>query len=170
MKVGEHDELVSKPKPLTYKADDLVSEAVAKMAEMNYGSVIIVGDDGRIRGIVTERDILKRLVNEGRNARETRLSEIMTENVQVAHVDDDLIDWMQKMSSERFRRLPVVDDDNKPIAILTQTDLLAYSWPELLSQAKEIAKLSLRRNYNIVGIIGAIVLYTVALVVILRSV
>lgn len=163
MRIQDRQELATKPKPLTFKADQLVLDAVAKMSEMNYGSVVIVGDDGRIDGIVTERDILKRLVNEGRDAKSTRLAEIMTRDVQVAHVEDDLIEWMQKMSEGRFRRLPVVDDDNHPIAILTQTDLIAYSWPELLSQAGEIAKLTLRRNYNIIAIIAAFVLYTVAL-------
>jgi signal-transduction protein with cAMP-binding, CBS, and nucleotidyltransferase domain len=137
------------------------------MSELNYGSVIIVEDNGRIGGIVTERDVLKRLVNEGREAKSTRLSEIMTKDIQVAHVEDDLIEWMQKMSEGRFRRLPVVDNDNRPIAILTQTDLIAYSWPQLLSQASEIAKLTLRRNYNIFAILGAFVLYTVVILFII---
>ena len=167
MKIQDRQELLSKPKPLTFKSDQLVSDAVAKMSELNYGSVIIVEDDGRIGGIVTERDILKRLVNEGREASSTRLSEIMTKNIQVAHVEDDLIEWMQKMSEGRFRRLPVVDNDNRPIAILTQTDLMAYSWQQLLSQASEIAKLTLRRNYNIFAILGAFVLYTVVILFII---
>ncbi len=167
MKIQDRQELLTKPKPLTFKADQLVSDAVAKMSELNYGSVIIVEDDGRIGGIVTERDILKRLVNEGREASSTRLSEIMTKNIQVAHVEDDLIEWMQKMSEGRFRRLPVVDNDNRPIAILTQTDLMAYSWQQLLSQASEIAKLTLRRNYNIFAILGAFVLYTVVILFII---
>ncbi|MGF1620518.1 MAG: cyclic nucleotide-binding/CBS domain-containing protein [Rhodomicrobiaceae bacterium] len=167
MKIQDRQELLTKPKPLTFKADQLVSDAVAKMSELNYGSVIIVEDDGRIDGIVTERDVLKRLVNEGRDAKSTRLSEIMTTNIQVAHVEDDLIEWMQKMSEGRFRRLPVVDNDNRPIAILTQTDLMAYSWQQLLSQASEIAKLTLRRNYNIFAILGAFVLYTVVILFII---
>lgn len=170
VKIKDRPELVTKPKPLTFRADQPVSEAVAKMSELNYGSVIIAGDDGRIAGIVTERDILKRLVNEGRDARTTPLGEIMTRELRVAHVEDDLIDWMRTMSSERFRRLPVVDDDNRPIAILTQTDLVAYSWPELLSQAAQIAALTVRRNYNIFIILGGIILYTVFLVFILRAI
>jgi len=152
VKIKDRPELTNKPAPLTFSASQRVSEAVAKMSDLNYGSVIIVGDDGRISGIVTERDILKRLVNEGRDARETPLSDIMTRDVKVAHVEDDLIEWMQRMSDERFRRLPVVDDDNRPVAILTQTDLLAYSWPQLLSQTAEITKLTIRRNYNIFAI------------------
>jgi CBS domain-containing protein len=167
LKIQDRQELLNKPKPLTFKADQLVSDAVAKMSELNYGSVIIVEDDGRIGGIVTERDVLKRLVNEGREAKSTHLSEIMTKNIQVAHVEDDLIEWMQKMSEGRFRRLPVVDNDNRPIAILTQTDLMAYSWQQLLSQAGEIAKLTLRRNYNIFAILGAFVLYTVVILFII---
>ncbi len=119
---------------------------------------------------MTERDILKRLVNEGRDASATTLSEIMTQKVQVAHIEDDLIEWMEKMSTERFRRLPVVDNDNRPIAILTQTDLLAYSWPQLLSQAGEITKLTVQRNRNLFIVIGGILLYTIFLVVILRAI
>lgn len=48
MKIQDRQELLTKPKPLTFKADQLVSDAVAKMSELNYGSVIIVEDDGRI--------------------------------------------------------------------------------------------------------------------------
>lgn len=170
MRIKDRPELATKAKPLTFRADQPVSEAVAKMSELNYGSVVITGADGRITGIVTERDILKRLVNEGRDAATTRLADIMTSNVQVAHVEDDLVDWMRRMSNERFRRLPVVDENNCPIAILTQTDLLAYSWPELLSQAKQIASLTVRRNSNIFIIFGGILLYTLFLIFILRVV
>ncbi|NJM33926.1 MAG: CBS domain-containing protein [Rhodomicrobium sp.] len=169
MRIKDRPELTTKPKPLTFKEDQLVSDAVAKMSEMNYGSVVIVGEDNRIAGIVTERDILKRLVNEGRDARTTPLSDIMTREVKVAHVEDDLVDWMRVMSTDRFRRLPVVDDDNHPIAILTQTDLIAYSWPELMSQAAQIASLTVRRNYNLFIILGGILLYTLFLVFILRA-
>ncbi len=170
MKIKDRKELTTKPKPLTFSPDQLVSEAVAKMSEFNYGSVVIVDPDGRIRGIVTERDILKRLVNQGKSAAETRLSDIMTEKVQVAHVNDELIEWMEKMSNDRFRRLPVVDDDNRPIAILTQTDLIAYSWPELLSQTALIAKLTVRRNFNILIILSGILIYTIFIVLILRAI
>jgi CBS domain-containing protein len=164
VQIKDRPELTSKAKPLTFRAEQLVSEAVAKMSEMNYGSVVIVNDDGTIAGIVTERDILKRLVNEGRDARTTTLSEIMTRKIRVAHMEDDLVDWMRIMSTERFRRLPVVDDQNRPIAILTQTDLVAFSWPELLSQASQIAALTVRRNYNLVAIIGGILAYTLFII------
>jgi CBS domain-containing protein len=164
MKIKDWPELGTKAKPLTFRAGQLVSEAVAKMAELNYGSVIIVNEDGTLAGIVTERDILKRLVNEGRDARQTALSDIMTRKLRVARLDDDIIDWMRTMSTERFRRLPVVDEANRPIAILTQTDFVAYSWPELLSQAGQIAALTLKRNYNLIALIGGIAVYTLFVV------
>jgi CBS domain-containing protein len=164
VQIKDRPELTSKGKPLTFRAEQLVSEAVAKMSEMNYGSVLITNDDGTIAGIVTERDILKRLVNEARDARTTQLSEIMSREMRVAHMEDDIVDWMRVMSTERFRRLPVVDDNNRPIAILTQTDFVAYTWPELLSQASQIASLTVRRNYNLVAIIGGILVYTLFIV------
>ena len=50
-----------------------------------------------------------------------------------------LLDWMRIMSNERFRRLPVVDDEGRIKAVFTQGDFVSYTWPDLIYQMKSLA-------------------------------
>lgn len=158
-----------KPEPFTVTADQKVSDAVSKMSELNYGSAVVVDADRKVVGILTERDIVKRLVDEGRDANQTPVSSIMTADPSVARETDEIEQWMRTLSHKRFRRVPVVDGDNRIKAVLTQTDLVAYSWPILMEQAKELAEISARRNYVLLLIGGGILIYAIAMVVIAQS-
>ena len=83
------------------------------MSEKNYGSVVIVDNQNKVIGICTERDILKKLVNQKLNAERTKLEKIMTANPRVGKEDDEVLSWLRTMSNDRFRRLPVVDNQGK---------------------------------------------------------
>ena len=169
MKISDRPEFASKPKPLTFTADRSVAEAVAQMSARGFGSVMVVDADGRLEGVVTERDVLTRLVNDGRDAKTTTLSEIMTANPRSARQDEDYRDWLRIMSNERFRRLPVVDDDNRVLAVMTQGDFVSYSWPDLLYQTGEAAKATLSRNSQIAIVVAGVMVYTLIMVLVLRS-
>lgn len=170
MKISDRPEFESKPKPLTMASDVTVAEAVRKMSELNYGSVMIVDGDGRLEGVATERDVMKKLVNVGLDATKTKLSEIMTASPRAAHAEDDYRDWLRIMSNERFRRLPIVDDDNRVLAVMTQGDFVSYSWPDLIYKTTEAAKSTLSRNSQIAIIAGGIMAYTLIMIVVLGSV
>ena len=128
LRLRDRPEFDRKDPPLTMRGEGLVKDAVAEMAAKNFGSVMIVDADGKVEGVVTERDILKRLVNENKDPAKTKLSEIMTKNPRTARADDDMLEWLRMMSNERFRRLPVVDDDGKLLTVLTQGDFVSYTW------------------------------------------
>jgi len=170
MKIRDRLEFATKPEPLTFSPATLVSEAVAKMAEMDYGSVVVVDEHRRVLGMVTERDILKRIVDRGRDPKETKLSEIMTQNPRVARADDNLLDWLAIMSNERFRRLPIVDEDGRVISIMTQGDFVSYTWPDLLQNAKRLTSATVSNNYQIMLVLGGVLLYSVALIVVLQAI
>jgi len=170
MKIRDRLEFATKPEPLTFSPATLVSEAVAKMAEMDYGSVVVVDEHRRVLGMVTERDILKRLVDRGLDPKETKLSEIMTQNPRVARADDNLLDWLAIMSNERFRRLPIVDEDGRVISIMTQGDFVSYTWPDLLQNAKRLTSATVSNNYQIMLVLGGVLLYSVALIVVLQAI
>lgn len=167
MRIIDRPEFAGKPKPLTTTPDATVSSAVAEMARKNYGSVVVVDGDSKVQGIVTERDILRRLVNENRDPGTTKVSEIMTENPRLAKADDEITDWLQIMSNERFRRIPIVDENDRLVSIMTQGDFVSYTWPDLVHQAKELAKATVSSNYQIFLIAGGIAVYTLALALIL---
>ena len=106
----DRPEFKTKPVPITFLKKDKVFQAIEIMSEKNYGSVVIVDDKDKVIGIVTERDIVKKLVKNNMSSKTTKLEEIMTPNPRVANENDDVLDWLRIMSNDRFRRLPVVDE------------------------------------------------------------
>ena len=165
----DRPEFKSKPKPVTFLADNRVSDAVTVMAEKNYGSVIIVDKQEKVIGVVTERDIVKKLVNVGLSAKNTKLEKIMTRNPRVAHENDNVIDWLRIMSNDRFRRLPVVDEKNKIKVIFTQGDFVSYTWPDLIYQASQMAKSSFMRGFSINSLLFFMLVYAVAIFATIRA-
>src|SRR5690606_29273702 len=85
--------------------------------------IVPVCQDGRILGVVTDRDLAVRFLAEGGDPDRVPVSEIMTGDVQVAMPDDLLVDAIRVMGEEHVRRLPVVDRDDRIIGILSMTDV-----------------------------------------------
>lgn len=168
MRLRDRPEFAQKPKPLTFRRDATVAEAVAKMSEFDFGSVIITDEAEKVEGVFTERDVMKRLVNQGRDPKTTTLGDVMTSNPRVARADDDLLDWLRIMSNERFRRLPVVDEEGRILAVMTQGDFVSYTWPDLIYQGRQIMKASLAKNYHLFLIGGGIMIYSVIMILLLR--
>ena len=134
------------------------------MAENNYGSVVIVDKNQKVIGIVTERDIVKKIVQKGLSAKSTSLEKIMTANPRVANENDDIVDWLRIMSNDRFRRLPVVDSDGKIKVIFTQGDFVSYTWPDLIFQASQMAKASFLKGFSVYGLIIMLLIYTIVII------
>lgn len=87
--------------------DATAREAVLTMRERQVGAVMIV-EHGRLLGIVTERDLVFRLLAEDRDPHATRLEEIMTPNPQTISPDDSALTALDLMQRGRYRHLPVV--------------------------------------------------------------
>jgi CBS domain-containing protein len=169
MKLKDRPEFSNKPKPLTTTPDTTVSTAVGQMAALNYGSIMVNDTAGKLVGIVTERDILRRVVNEGRDPNTTLVEDVMTRDPRVAQEDDDVTDWLRIMSNDRFRRLPVVDSEGRVQVVFTQGDFVSYTWPDLIYQATELAKASILDRFPILLIGGGIAIYTIIMALIFGS-
>lgn len=152
MKISDLVELTSKSAPLTCGPDTIVQDAVMLMAEKNFGSIIITDADNCVIGVMTERDIFRRVIGEERDPKASRVSDVMTTEVRLARMNDNVIDWMQVMSNERFRRLPIVDDEKRLRAVLSQGDFVAYSWPQMISQLSLMTKATLAPAFNPIAI------------------
>ena len=168
-KLKDRPEYKSKPQPITFKKTDTVAKAVKTMSEKNYGSVVIVDNQNKVIGICTERDILKKLVNQNLNAEKTKLEKIMTPNPRVGKEDDEVLSWLRTMSNDRFRRLPVVDNQGKIKAIFTQGDFVSYTWPDLIFQASQLAKASFMKGFSINTLLLFMIVYGVALVAAMKA-
>jgi len=165
----DRPEFKTKPKPIVFLKNDLVSKAVEVMSEKNYGSVIIVDKDKKVIGIVTERDIVKKLVRKSLSPNTTKLEEIMTENPRVANENDSVLDWLRIMSNDRFRRLPVIDKSGRIKVIFTQGDFVSYTWPDLIFQAKQMVKASFMSGFSVYGLITMIFVYTIAMIAAVKT-
>ena len=163
-RLKDRPEFYNKPKPITFLKTDKVHKAVSIMAENNYGSVVIVDKNQKVIGIVTERDIVKKIVQKGLSAKTTVLEKIMTTNPRVANENDDIVDWLRIMSNDRFRRLPVVDSEGKIKVIFTQGDFVSYTWPDLIFQASQMAKASFLKGFSVYGLIIMILIYTIVII------
>lgn len=156
MKIKDKPDFNTKPKPVTFSPDDLVQSALDVMCKKNIGSIIVINSDETIAGIVTERDMMKRVLGKKRDPEKTKLSEIMSTNIRAANEDDDLVDWMHTMSNERFRHLPIVDSQGRLINMMSQGDFMAYTWPDLYEKIKQDLKGRLGRAFQIGLIVLAI--------------
>lgn len=89
---------------------DSVADAVKLLNEKNIGAVVVRDGGGAAVGILSERDVVRRLGQEGAGALNMRVSDCMTENPFTCSPDDTLDDLMSKMTDKRIRHLPVTSN------------------------------------------------------------
>lgn len=94
----------------TIGRDATVLDALNLLADKNVGAVVVV-DEGRVCGILSERDYARKIRLLDRDSKETRVAEIMTPNVRTVTRDQDVSDCMAMMTDYHIRHLPVVEDD-----------------------------------------------------------
>jgi CBS domain-containing protein len=114
--------------PRTVEAGDSVAEAARQMRDGDFGSVLVL-DNGRVDGIVTDRDIAVRAVAEGRDPESTQVSEIYSTGVATVEPSQSIEDAVQTMREHDIRRLPVVEN-GRPVGILSLGDLAVERDPE----------------------------------------
>ena len=104
--------------PVTIKRGKTVADALRLMAEYHIGGIPVVDDEGRLVGIVTNRDLRFEL-NQGR-----LIDEVMTsENLVTTHACTDLVAAAQILQENKIEKLPVVDEDNHLIGLITYKDI-----------------------------------------------
>lgn len=96
-----------------------VREAVRIMNKNRIGCLLVVDS---ISGILTERDVLERIVEKGKNPRKTEVSKIMTKHVTVGTPDMELVDAMKLMFEKNVKKLPIVEG-GKLVGLVTLTDI-----------------------------------------------
>jgi CBS domain-containing protein len=106
--------------PTTLSRDDRITTAARLMEEHDIGSVPVVDQDYPV-GIITDRDIVVRIVAQGKDPSRLTVGEIATENPHYVRPDDDLDEALALMASAKVRRLLVTDDD-RLVGILAQAD------------------------------------------------
>ena len=111
--------------PQFLAAGSTVTEAVTSMRKSGAGYVL-VADAGRILGIFTERDLLRRVIADGRTPADTAIESVMTPDPVVLRQDDSLATAVNKMVMGYFRHVPLVDAAGRVRGVTSSHDLLRH--------------------------------------------
>jgi CBS domain-containing protein len=114
---------------LTIDAEATVFDAIKRMVGANVGALLVT-DGGRVAGIVTERDYLRRVTLEGRTEEETLVREIMTSPLVYVTPDTSVEECMAVMTERRIRHLPVLADGRELVGIVSIGDLVKFKSAE----------------------------------------
>ncbi|MBS1177297.1 MAG: hypothetical protein H6R06_1709 [Proteobacteria bacterium] len=90
------------------RADDTVFEALQLLADYEVGALMVM-DQGKLVGVISERDYTRKIALQGRNSKETRVRDIMTRDVLYVTPDTGTRECMALMSEKKIRHLPVLD-------------------------------------------------------------
>ena len=120
----ERARVLAKPDPHAVQSGDSLAHALRAMRAGD-GDAVLVRDGHRLAGILTERDVLTRIL--GRGIDESRpVDEFMTADPDVLRADATLLDAMQAMERGRYRNVPLVDEGGNLVGLLRQQDVLEY--------------------------------------------
>lgn len=135
---------ISSRPAISIRPDATVRDAAVLMAERHIGALVVLDDKARLVGILSERDVLARVVARRQNPDATPVSEIMTRQVQTAQADQTTDSALTTMLAGHFRHLPIVDGAGAVVGMLSVRDLLR-------EQVGELA----RHNADLVNYISA---------------
>jgi len=119
----------------TVRPDQPVQEAASFMLNADAGSIPVTDGD-RLIGMITDRDIAVRGVAKGYGP-DTPVRELMTGDLVIVRINDDVEDAASKMSQAQVRRLPVIDDDERLCGIVSLGDLARETDNECAQEALE---------------------------------
>ena len=114
------DVMTTRPRAVT--ADTPVTQVAELMETEDVGAIPVLEGE-QLTAIVTDRDIVVRAVAKGKDPRGMPVREVYSTEIITVSPDQDLSDALQIMASHQVRRLPVVDDDNRLVGVVSQADV-----------------------------------------------
>ena len=102
--------------------NDSVADAAKKLAELNVGSMPICGEDDRLKGMITDRDIVIKVIAQGKDPGETKVGELGEGKPVTIGADDSIEEALDTMAQHKVRRLPVIDGHDL-VGIVSQADI-----------------------------------------------
>jgi CBS domain-containing protein len=116
--------------------NETLADAARKMRELNVGSLPICGEDNRLKGMVTDRDIVVRCIAEGGDPTTVRAGELGQGKPVTIGADDPIEEALQTMKEHQIRRLPVIDGHDL-VGIVSQADVARNVDPSRVGEVVE---------------------------------
>lgn len=126
--------------------DSRLREVARIMKDEDCGIVPVVDERGRLRGVLTDRDIVIRTLAEGRPPDDMRARDVMTDDVEAVTPDEDVHGIIAMMGRRQVRRVPVVERDDRLVGIISMADIATRAhYDEELQEALD--RISARRSF-----------------------
>jgi len=126
--------------PISISPDKNIEECAKLMLKKGVGGIVIV-DGNKIKGIITEKDLVERVIAKNLDPKKVKVSDIMSKKIIGIKPDIDIYDALIKMRDSNVRRLPVIHDD-RLVGLLTEKDILKIepSLFDLIVEKMEVAE------------------------------
>ncbi|BAI60768.1 conserved hypothetical protein [Methanocella paludicola SANAE] len=115
------------------------ADAAKKMKDQNVGTVLVV-DENQVKGLVTDRAIVTKVVAEQQNPKDVPVGNVMTKQVVGCRESDDILEAVKTMGDMKVRRLPVVNDRDQLVGVVSLADIAQEMRPAMDSMFDEITK------------------------------
>jgi CBS domain-containing protein len=114
--------------------NDTIQQAARIMGQIDAG-ILPVGENDRLVGMITDRDIAVRAVGEGKDPAQTRVRDVMTTEVRYVYEDDVVADAADTMAELQIRRLPVINREKRLVGIISLADIAREHEPRETGEA-----------------------------------
>jgi CBS domain-containing protein len=114
---------VMTPSPTACQPQHTTVDAAELMRREDCGLVPVVSENGKLIGVLTDRDIVIKVVAEGRDARNTAVSEVMSTDLVTCLPQETVETVMEQMATRQVRRIPIVERDGSLVGIVAQADI-----------------------------------------------
>jgi len=122
------------------RPQNTLHEAVEMLRDKRVGALVVKDSEGKLQGILSERDIVRKLAETPGQTLAQRVQDVMTTNVETCGLDEPLISVLRKMTDGRFRHMPVIDGGNL-VGIVSIGDVVNYRLNELEYEALQLKQL-----------------------------
>ena len=122
------------------RPQDTLGEAVNVLKDRRIGALLVTDANGALQGILSERDIVRKLAETPGQTLPQKVQDVMTAAVQTCTPDEPMVSVLKRMTEGRFRHMPVIDDTGL-IGMVTIGDLVNYRLTELEHEALQLKQL-----------------------------
>jgi CBS domain-containing protein len=109
--------------------DETVLDAAKKMDQLGVGALPICGSDDRLKGMLTDRDIVVKVLAKGKDPASTRAGDLAEGEVVTIGADDELKELVRTMAQHQVKRLPVIDG-HRLVGVVSEADLAEHATPD----------------------------------------